>query len=398
MSSSMRNTWSMLGESAPNYERAISSQLMQVSIKDRREKTVTLPDGRRVVEFVNCSYLGIDMRPDVIEAAKRTVEEWGVHFCCARSRFSIEPNRVLEEGLSSLFGGRAITFPSVTSAHMSALPLLASGALAGGKRMRLIFDRFAHASMQYLKPLLAAEADVVTIGHNAIDELGSCVRDAHSKGLTPAFIADGVYSMGGNLPVEKVAALSRELDFWLYIDDAHGTSIFGERGEGYALSRLGAFPQNVFLTYSLAKGFGCNGGGIVVPTEAHERLIRSFGQTYAFSGPLDFSIVGAALASLELHTNGTVKALQEKLWENVRYFSGDDVNMSPIHMHMVGNEQAAIELGERLLDRGIFVSVAFFPVVPRGRAQLRICITADHTHAQLDALKAALKDLHHAGV
>jgi len=394
---SPRNTWSMLGESAPNYERAVKSQLMQVNIQDRKGKTVVLPDGRRVVEFVNCSYLGLDTRPDVIAAAQRAVQDWGVHFCCARSRFTIDPNRVLEEELGALFGGRAITFPSVTSAHMSALPLLASGALVGGRKMRLIFDRFAHASMQYLKPLLMQEADVVTIGHNALDELVTQVKDAHVHGLTPAFIADGVYSMGGNLPVEKVAALSRELDFWLYIDDAHGTSIFGDQGQGYALSRLQGFPPNLLLTFSLAKGFGCNGGGIVVPAAAQETLIRSFGQTYAFSGPLDFSIVGAALAALELHRNGTVKALQQTLWDNVRHFRGaavEDEILSPIHMHLVGGETAAIELGEKLLERGLFASVAFFPVVPRGRAQLRICVTVDHSRAQLDALKAALAELH----
>ncbi|MCA9780123.1 MAG: 7-keto-8-aminopelargonate synthetase, partial [Candidatus Eremiobacteraeota bacterium] len=161
----------MISQASSHYRDAVARGLMQVSIRSRADKIVGLPDGREVVEFINCSYLGLDTHPKLIAGAQAAVEEWGVHLCCARSRFTIDPNRVLEEELSSLFGGRAITFPSVTSAHMSVLPLLAAGALSpnsprgAGKPVRLVFDRFAHASMQFLKPILAVEAELTTIAH-----------------------------------------------------------------------------------------------------------------------------------------------------------------------------------------------------------------------------------------
>lgn len=396
-----RNTGRLVEIAWPHYRASIDASLMQVTMTKRRGKVITMPDGREVVEFVNCSYLGLDLHPDVIAGAQKAVEEWGVHFCCARSRFSIGPHEPLEEGLSELFGGRAITFPSVSSAHLSILPLLASGVLFRDehpRRVCFLFDHQAHASMQILRPILADEATVETVAHNDLDQLRDQARRAQARGETVVFVGDGVYSMGGVCPVVELLGLADELGLYLYIDDAHGTSVYGEKGEGYVKSRLaGDLPENVFVNFSLAKGFGCNGGGVTVPSQRVERLVRSFGQTYAFSAPLDFSIIGAASAALELHRDGTVRRLQQELRARVRIFDtalGDtDVPFNPIRMHMVGAPELAIEAGRALVEAGYFVSVAFFPVVPLGAAQLRFCITVAHTPGQLEGLARAVRDL-----
>jgi DNA-binding beta-propeller fold protein YncE len=211
------------------------------------------------------------------------------------------------------------------------------------------------------------------------------------------YVADGLYSMGGVCPIGEVLALSRRLDFTLYIDDAHGTSIFGDHGEGSVLSALeGPLPDNLTVAFSLSKGFGCNGGGVLLPGRRAEAQVRTFGQTYAFSAPLDFSIVGAALKVLELHRDGTVKQLQRTLREKVELFdrlTGRAEPFSPIRMVAVGDDQKAIAWAERLKQQGFFVTVTFFPIVPRGEAQLRLCITVDHTDEDLTRLAAALADL-----
>ncbi len=397
-----RDTSYVVEQSRSHYDACIEQDLMQVNFHARDGKRITLEDGRTVTEFINCSYFGFDTLPAVIAGAQKVVADYGVHFCCARSRLTIDPNRALEVGLSRLFGGHAITFPSVTSAHMSALPLVASGVLLPARMrrpVRFVFDRSAHASMQYLKPVLAQEARVETIDHNAMDQLAAHAVEAKAAGETPVYIADGVYSMGGLCPLDALLALSKEHELFLYLDDAHGTSIYGERGEGYVLSKLGGvLPDNVIVSYSLAKGFGTNGGGIVVATPEQQRLVRSFGQTYAFSGPLDFAIVGAALEVLKLHEDGTVRKLQQGLREKVGWFDallpppldGGD-SFSPIRMVEVGEADRAIALGRYLLEQGHFVSVAFFPVVPRGRAQLRVCLTNQHTREQIEALCGAIK-------
>ena len=395
-----RDTSYVVEQARAHYDACIEQDLMQANFHARDGKRVTLEDGREVTEFINCSYFGFDTLPAVIAGAQKVVAEYGVHFCCARSRLTIDPNRELEAGLCHLFGGRAITFPSVTSAHMSALPLVASGVLLPARLrrpVRFVFDRSAHASMQYLKPVLAQEARVETIDHNAMDQLAAHAVEAKAEGETAVYVADGVYSMGGLCPLDALLALSKEHDLFLYLDDAHGTSIFGERGEGYVISKLGGaqLPDNLVVAYSLAKGFGTNGGGVVVPTLEQERLVRSFGQTYAFSGPLDFAIVGAALEVLKLHEDGTVRKLQHALREKVGWFDAlippPDDAFSPIRMVEVGEADRAIALGRYLLEQGHFVSVAFFPVVPRGRAQLRVCLTNQHSREQIEALGAAIK-------
>jgi 7-keto-8-aminopelargonate synthetase-like enzyme len=211
----------------------------------------------------------------------------------------------------------------------------------------------------------------------------------------PIYIADGIYSMGGLCPVAEVLALAEELDFYLYVDDAHGTTIFGDRGEGLVLSAVdGAVPDRLIVTIALSKGFGAYGGGLVVPDRWREQLVRSYGQVYAFSAALGFSAVHACRAVVELHHDGTVQALQPVLRERVALFDelmGEPLPFSPIRMVHIGNEQDALAAGEQMLEAGYFASVVFFPIVRRGAAQLRMCIAANHSPDDIRGLVAALQ-------
>ncbi|WP_066951854.1 aminotransferase class I/II-fold pyridoxal phosphate-dependent enzyme [Streptomyces lushanensis] len=396
----LRNTPFVIKESSAQYERAVGSNLMQVSITGRKGKSVFLPDGRDVVEFVNCSYLGLDLHPRVIAASKSVDDEWGMNFCCARSRFSFEPQRLLEEELSELYRGRAITFPSTTTAHISLMPLLASGVLfeeGATRKACLIFDQFAHSSMQYLKPVLAAEATVESVPHNSLEDLRRQVTAARARGETAVYVADGIYSMGGLCPARELLDMAEELDFFLYVDDAHGLGIFGERGEGQFLSQIkGDVPDRVILTYSLSKGFGAYGGGLLVQGEWRERLIRSYGQVYAFSAAQTFQAVYACRAVVELHHEGAIAPLQRTLRERVALFDelmGRPLPFSPIRMVPIGDEENALKAGEELLDAGYFASVVFFPIVRRKSAQLRLCIAANHTEDDIRGVAAALRDV-----
>lgn len=395
-----RNTHSLVRHSAPHYAMAIESSLMQVTISSRKGKIVEIPGAGEVVEFINCSYLGLDLHEDVVAAAQSTDEMWGVNFCCARSRFSILPQKQLEEELSELFGGRAITFPSVTTTHMSVLPLIASGALLNPENppsVKIIFDKYSHSSMQYLKPILATEAEIATIEHNDLLALRTLAIESLAKQQTVVYVADGIYSMGGLAPIKELLEMSQELGLYIYLDDAHGTSIFGNRGEGAVLDQLPyGMPDNLFISFCLSKGFGCNGGGILLPNVAQENIVRTYGQIYAFSAALDFSVVNACLAAVKLHRDGTIQRLQQDLRKNVALYDelmGVDLPFSPIRVAMVGDEIRAINLGKEILKHGFFVSVVFFPIVPRGKARLRICIAANHTSEQVIGLTDVLKKL-----
>lgn len=389
----------VIAEALPHYADARRRGLMHVTLAARDGKTVTLMDGRRVREFINCSYLGLDTHPRVIARAKELLDHWGVHFCCARTRFSIGPNRDLEDALGAWSGGRAITFPSVTATHLGVLPLVASGALWRGSRpVRLVFDRFAHASMASLKPLLRESARVETIEHNDLNALRTQFMEARAAGEEPVYVADSVYSMGGRCPLPQVLALAEEHGARLYLDDAHGTSIFGPLGQGAVHEALGGnVPPHVVYTFSLSKGFGTNGGGVVLPTAEQEEMVRLFAQTYAFSASLDFSIIAAAQAALEFHMDGTVRTLQAELRRRVALFDalvpGEREGFSPIRMIPQHSAEDAMRVGESLIARGWFVTVAMFPVVPRDAPQLRLCLTVGHHEDDVRGVVEALRDV-----
>jgi 7-keto-8-aminopelargonate synthetase-like enzyme len=396
-----RNTQFVIGEAEAGIAEASELGLMHTHFTARAGRQVTLPGGREAVEFINCSYLGLDTHPALIEGAKRAVDEFGVHFCCARSRLTIEPNVRLEGELSDLFRGHAITFPSVTAAHMSVLPTLASGGLlpsSARRKTRFVFDKLAHASMQFLRPIIAAEASAVTtIPHNDLNALEAEAKQADAAGEAVVYLADGIYSMGGLCPLPELVELSEKWGITLYLDDAHGTSIFGRNGEGSVRGAWsGDLPETVIITYSLGKGFGCNGGGVLLPTKWQADRVRRFGMTYGFSAPLDFSVVGAALEAVKLHRDGTVERLQKELRALVARFDervgAETRDFSPIRRVVIGDEGACREVGASLLDQGYLVSTAFFPVVARGKAQLRVCLGVNHTDAQIDGFGAALRE------
>lgn len=375
-------------------ERCESQALMYQEISSRSHTQVTIA-GDRLHSFTNCSYLGFDTEPSMIAAAKQTLDEWGLHYCCARSRLTIEPIVQLEKELTTWFGAPALTFPSVTSTHSSVLPLLSAGIFSRADKTlhpdhaklktRMIFDRFAHASMQVLKPILRKTSTVVTIDHNDLAALEIQICNALAAGEVPIYCADSVYSMGGTAPLKELFELASEYPLRLYLDDAHGTSIFGAQGQGYVAEYLGGkrWPDFLWMTFSLAKGFGCNGGGIVCPNESARLAVKHFGQTFAFSGPLDFAMAGAALRGLEIHHTPELKKRQKILHHKValvneHLFSGQELPFSPIRMIEVGDEDRAIDLGCALREAGFYIPVVFYPVVPLGQAQLRICVTTMH--------------------
>lgn len=376
---------------------------MHMTARAIKGKTVELADGGRAVEFLSCSYLGLDRDRAVIAAAKRALDEWGVHLCTARTRLSIELNREVEDRLSRLFRRRAVTFPSVTTAHAAVLPLLARNLLplrgiGPDSKLGFVFDRFAHASMAALRPYLEASGPVRVVPHNDMDALEAVFRSDTRRGRRSVYLCDGVYSMGGECPVDALKVLSGRYDPILYVDDAHGTSICGSRGEGYALSRWGRPPDNLLVAFSLAKGFGCNGGGILLPDARAEQAVRRRATPYAFSGPLDFSILGAASAVLDIHESGRLSALQRRLRDNTARFDraaagARSPGVSPVRTLAMRGSREAVSAARRLRERGFLVSAAFYPVVPADAPVLRLALSALHSRAEIDGLCAELAGL-----
>lgn len=389
-----RNTAYVINESRRYFDAAHAAGLMAVQGRSTTGRNFALGVGPldsrpEIVDFARCCYLGLDNHPLIVDGAIDAIEAHrSLHWSCARTRLNFDLLAELEATLSEMFCARVIASSTVMLANLGAMPLLASGQLTGGTKPIVVFDRSAHISLAYHKPVVADETRVETIPHNDIDTLERLCRE-HP---VVAYVCDGVYSMGGNAPVNELRQLQERYGLFLYIDDAHGISLFGRQGEGFARSQ---FPQvlgeRTIIVASLAKGFGASGGMLMLGTAEHEALFRRYSIPYAFSVPPNLAAVGAALGSCKIHRSAELGERQRRLAQRIEVFdsrvtTAEQGNSLPIRMIAIGSEAKAIEIARELLDSGFYTLVTFFPTVAQGCAGIRICITADHEIRDIERL------------
>ncbi|VIO69873.1 8-amino-7-oxononanoate synthase [Bradyrhizobium ivorense] len=389
-----RNTAYVINNSSPYFDAAHDAGLMVVQGRSTTGRTFVLGTGPlqgrpEVIDFVRCSYLGLDNHPVIVASAIEAIEAHrSLHWSCARTRLNFDLLAELEATLSEMFRARVLAFSTVMLANLGAMPLLASGQLTAGRKPIVVFDRIAHISLAYHKPIVADETRVETVAHNDIDALERLCRE-HP---VVAYVCDGVYSMGGNSPVKELRQLQERYGLFLYIDDAHGISLFGCRGEGFARSQ---FPQvlgdRTIIAASLAKGFGASGGMLMLGTADHEALFRRYSIPFAFSVAPNLAAVGAALGSCKIHCSEELGERQRRLAQRIEVFdrrvaTAERGNSLPIRMIAIGSEVEAIAIARELLNAGFYTSVTFFPTVAQGRAGIRVCITADHEVRDVERL------------
>ncbi|CAN7627446.1 aminotransferase class I/II-fold pyridoxal phosphate-dependent enzyme [Pararhizobium sp. LjRoot238] len=388
-----RNTAGMISAAAPNFDAAHYQGIMALYAMPLAGRTVRLAhDGPTVVDFVRCSYLGLDNHPDIVAGAVQAVSEAGsLHWSCARTRLNFSILGELEENLSDLFRARVVTFTTVLAANMSALPLLASGHLTAGQKPLIVFDRLAHATLAHHKATVAGETIVETIRHNDLAALEALCRTHKSV----AYVCDGAYSMGGSAPLAELRALQEKYGLFLYIDDAHGISIIGKNGSGFARSGFDELGERTIVAASLGKGFGASGGMLMLGTAAQELLFRRFAVAHAFSASLNTAAIGAARALARIHRTDELARRQETLRRNLTLLdrlmpTQDMASELPIRTIRLGDELLSVAAARQLLQLGFYASAIFFPTVSRGEAGLRICLTASHTESQIKDLCAAI--------
>ncbi|CAH5729277.1 8-amino-7-oxononanoate synthase 2 [Klebsiella oxytoca] len=377
--------------------RVFSEHINELVVAKRDGKVITLDDGRKMVEFVSCSYLGLETHPTLKKAVIDAIERFGVQVSVARTRVKVDLFPQLEARLNQIMhGAHTLTFNAVTPCHIAVLPLLASGTLPHftfSKKPYFIMEKTAHATLQINRGLLQQFGDVVRIDFQDTARIEEAFRYAASQGLTPISVSDSVGSMGGVAPVAQIVRLAHQYDGYAYIDDAHGTSIYGDYGSGYVMACLGhRLDERIIIAGSLSKAFGSHGGFIACHAAETINFIKTYGTTYAFGGPPSLPGIAACLAAADLHLDGTVAARQEKLQNVIRYFDEvfgktEIVNRGttmPIRGILIGNEDLAITMCKKLHDRGFATTVAMYPTVEEGHAILRCALSALHESGQID--------------
>lgn len=352
-------------------------------------------NGKELLSFSSCSYLGLERHPALIQGVHEAVERYGTQFSASRGYVSAPRYDELEESLSELFGGSALVTSSTSIGHQITLPVLVT------EKDAIVMDHQIHYSVQMAGTLLrAAGARVEIVRHSEHARALELVRELAPKYRTVWFACDGVYSMFGDLvPV----AFLRELlaiapNVRLYVDDAHGMSWAGRHGRGSFLSRMPLSERMVVAT-SLNKAFSASGGCIVFPTQAERERVRICGGPMVFSGPLQPPMLGAALASARVHLSEEITGLQRQLRERVDLFNrlvGQAElpllveNESPIFFIRLGLPRVAFAVAERMLKEGLYVNVSMYPSVSMKRAGIRIALTTQHSLEDVQRVVAGL--------
>jgi 7-keto-8-aminopelargonate synthetase-like enzyme len=358
--------------------------------------------GQRLLNFGSCSYLGLEQRPELKRGAMEAIERFGTQFSYSRAYLELPLYRTLESLLQRITGGHPLVAPTTTLAHIAALPVLAEPGDA------IIVDQFSHASMHTATALIRS-VPIHPVRHNRMDILEERLARLCRAHRHVWLVLDGLYSMLGDFaPLDQIGGLlERYPQLHLYVDDAHCTSWFGQNGRGFALDYL-PDPSRVVVALSLNKAFSAGGAVLVFPNAEWRSQVRRCGGPMLFSGPMQPALLGAAVASANLHLQPEFVDLQQELVSRIerahtvagslgmRFASRD---RTPIFFLRCGPSRLTFELALGLRQRGIYVSISVFPAVPQNRSGIRFTVSLHNTPDDIDWLMEALsKETKRVGV
>jgi 7-keto-8-aminopelargonate synthetase-like enzyme len=390
-----RNSERMIRAADPVWRAATESGLAGLRVDaESNNRLIVRETGHEFINMCSCSYLGLNYHRAVVEGAieaLRTVGGTSLSLASTRIRPNLQAR--LEEELNDLLGATVLLGLSCSVLTAGILPLLASGQFTGGQPPVMVFDRFSHFNMSYVKPICADETLVLTSGHNDID----FVEEACRRYPRVAYVADGAYSMGGATALDSLLSLQDRYGLFLYFDDSHSLSIVGERGEGYTRSRMEMNPLSIIVA-SLGKGFGAGGGVAMLGDPTMFDILQRHAGPVGWSQNMLIPTIGAALGSAAIHRSAELARRQHGLARNIAHFdalvpTSLAGNGLPVRRITIGETDRAVRMSAELYRRGYYSSAVFFPIVPHGEAGLRIMIRSDLSEEQITSFAAELADV-----
>ena len=368
-------------------------------------------DGRRIsvgghwlTDFASCNYLGLDLDRDVISAIPAYLDAWGTHPSWSRLLGSPTLYEQIEHKVSHLIGADdVLALPTITHIHMSVLPILAGGGT-------VLLDGRAHKTI-YDGSLIAAShgAAIQRFRHNDHEHLEELLR---SSAATPRVICmDGVNSMTGNAPdIAEFACLARSYDALLYVDDAHGFGVIGERSDNelcdYGTRGNGIVRyfdegyDNIVLVAGFSKAYSSLLAFVACPTDLKD-VLKVAAPPYLYSGPSPVASLASTLAGLEVNERRGDEIrldLHRKTQRVLDFLRDADVATpnqlgTPIIEVPLRHHEDIHEVGELLFKRGIYVTLAAYPLVPKAEVGFRIQITAANTDEEITHLIDVLTEV-----
>jgi 8-amino-7-oxononanoate synthase len=386
-------------------DRAFTEELTGHTVVARDGKQVTLQDGSTVTEFVSCSYLGLESHPALAEGVLQAVQRFGVHLSSSRNRMRPSYLPELEDLLAQIYPGTVpCVFTSTSNVHLGVLPLLATGSMPNYPlrgEPHFLVDQTAHASLQVLRGIFEQFGPVSRFHSDDLEGAYKVANNAKGESRTPILLVDGVGSMNGLIPVARLAEVAADSGGYLYVDDAHGISIDGANGCGYAFDAFGErLPTSVVLAGSLSKGFGGSGGFLLAAGREDVAVVRKLANPLVFGHSVMVPMMGANVAAARIHLSPEVADLQRCLWRNAveldRMTGGKLANSglrSPIRGAVFDTEEAGLEAARLLRQRGVIMLPAFYPTVRRGSSLLRFALSALHSDEDIALLAKTLEEV-----
>lgn len=377
------------------YELGVGRQLIEDSAF--AGDTIII-QGQQVANFGLCSYLGLGTDERLINGAFDATRRFGTSYSSSIAYTALGLYGDLSERLERIFDAPVILAGTTTLAHLAALPVLVRGGDVA------FVDGQAHASLLAVTPsLISNGARVEMVPHNDVGALDRRLSELDGDGAA-WFITDGLFSMHGDtVAVEKLhALLERHPRLHVYCDDAHGFGWSGARGSGTYLSRAG-WHERLVIAVGLAKSFGTMGGVVATPNRDFLDMINLTGSPLVFGGPIPPPMLGASIASADIHLSDELDALQADLDRRIKYVNAfsDSIGLplaafdnTPLWFLEVGASAKVLEGLSKMKTAGFFLNGAVFPVVPRGHGGLRFTVTNYNSFPQIEEMLTRLMELH----
>jgi glycine C-acetyltransferase len=340
-------------------------------------------DGKRVLNFCSNNYLGLANHPRLVSAVQEAVKKYGVGPAAVRSiAGTMDLHLELERRLTAFKGAEAaIVFQSGFNANVATIPALVS------KEDVIFSDELNHASI--IDGSRLSGARIIRFAHANPDDLEKVIKEAEGSYRRALIITDGVFSMDGDIaPLDKICEVANRHDILLMVDDAHGEGVLGKGGRGI-VDHFGLHGKVDVEIGTLSKAFGVV-GGIVAGNARIIEWLRQRGRPFLFSSASTVPDVAACLAAVDLLEEST--DLVDRLWENTHFFKaemkrlGFDTaqSVTPITPIMLGEAPLAQQFSRELFEAGVFAMAIGFPTVPKGKARIRVMISAAHSRQDLE--------------
>jgi glycine C-acetyltransferase len=359
-------------------------------IASDQKNDITLEDGSEVVNMCANNYLGLANHPEVMQAASDSLQQWGfglasVRFICGTQSI----HKTLEQRVSRFLGMEdTILYAACFDANAGLFETIL------GPEDAVISDELNHASI--IDGVRLCKAARYRYKNNDMADLEAKLQAAKDAGARRILITtDGVFSMDGTIAqLDKICDLADQYDALVHHDDCHAVGFMGDQGRGVH-EYCNVMDRVDIITGTFGKALGGGSGGYTSGRQEIIDILRQRSRPYLFSNTLAPAICAASLKVLDMLEASTV--LRDRLHTNTQYFrqqmqangfavpEGDH----PIVPVMLGDAVLAQNMSQRLLELGIYAIGFFYPVVPQGKARIRVQISAAHTRADLDKAVAA---------